>query len=71
MPIATQILVIYAATNGYADEVSLVDMIDWENELVRYTESGHPDLLKAILDEKQITPEIEKQLKAALEDFSF
>ena len=71
MPIAMQIVVIYAATNGYANEVSLVDMIDWENELVRYAESGHPDLLKAILDEKQITPEIEKQLKAALEDFSF
>ena len=70
MPIATQIVVIYAATNGYADEVKLVDMIDWENELVRYAESSHPDLLKAILDEKQITPEIEKQLKAALEDFS-
>lgn len=71
VPIANQIVVIYAATNGYADEVELTDMIDWEDALVRYVESSHPDLLKAILDQKQITPEIEQQLKAALEDFSF
>jgi len=71
VPIAKQVVVIYAATNGYADEVDLADMIDWEDALFRYMESSHPDLLKSILDEKQITPEIEKRLKAALDDFSF
>jgi len=71
VPIANQIVVIFAATNGYADEVNLTDMMDWENSLVRYVESSHPDLLKAILDAKQITPEIEERLKAALDDFSF
>ena len=71
VPIANQIVVIYAATNGYADEVNLTDMIDWEDALVRYVESSHPDLLKAILDAKQITPDIEEQLKTALDDFSF
>ena len=71
MPISNQIVVIYSATNGYADEINLTDMIDWEDALVRYVESSHPDLIKAILDAKQITPEIEEQLKNALDDFSF
>jgi F-type H+-transporting ATPase subunit alpha len=71
MPIANQIVAIYAATNGYADEVSLTDMIDWEQSLLQYAESSHPDLLQAILESKEITPEIEEQLKAALTDFSF
>jgi len=71
VPIAKQIVVIYAATNGYADEVNLTEMIDWEDALVRYVEHSHPDLLKAILDVKQITPEIEEHLKNALDDFSF
>ena len=71
MPIANQIVAIYAATNGYADEVSLTDMIDWEMSLLQYVESSHPDLLQAILESKEITPEIEEQLKAALTDFSF
>ena len=71
VPIAKQIVVIYAATNGYADAVQLNDMAEWERELVRYVDSSYPDLLAAILDEKQITDKIEEQLKGALEGFSF
>ena len=71
MPIANQIVAIYAATNGYADEVSLTDMIDWELSLLQYIESSHPDLLQAIQESKEITADIEEKLKAALADFSF
>ena len=71
VPIANQIVVIYAATNGYADQVSLTDMVDWEEALNQYIEGSHPDLLKAILNKKEITPELEQQLQAALDDFSF
>ena len=71
MPISNQIVAIYAATNGYADEVSLADMIDWELALLQYVESSHPDLLQAIQESKEITADIEEQLKAALGDFSF
>ncbi len=70
VPIANQIVVIYAATNGYADSVDLVDMIKWETELIRFVESSHPDLISAILKEKQITDKIEEQLKTALDSFS-
>jgi len=71
VPIANQILIIYATTNGYADDVGLVDMFEWEAELIRYVESSHPDLLAAILAEKQITDKIKEQLTTALESFSF
>ncbi len=70
MPIANQIIVIYAATKGYADEVELADMVKWESELIRYVEQSHPDLIKAILTEKQITDKIGEQLKATLDGFS-
>ena len=70
VPIANQIIVIYAATNGYADEVELTDMFEWESELIRYVETSHPDLISALLAEKQITEKIEIQLKTALDSFS-
>ncbi len=70
VPIANQIVVIYAATKGYADSVDLSDMAKWETELVRYVESSHPDLISAILTEKEITDKIEEQLKTALDSFS-
>ncbi len=70
VPIANQIIVIYATTHGYADEIELDKMADWENELVRFMESSHPDLIKALLTEKELTEKIEKQLESALESFS-
>ena len=70
VPIANQIIVIYATTHGYADEIDLAKMADWENELVRFMESSHPDLIKALLAEKELTEKIEKQLITALESFS-
>ncbi len=70
VPVANQIVVIYATTNGYADEIELADMAGWENELIRYIENSHPDLLSAILEEKQLTDKIEEQLKGALKGFS-
>jgi F-type H+-transporting ATPase subunit alpha len=70
VPVANQIVVIYATTNGYADEIQLADMAEWENELIRYIENSHPDLLSAILEEKQLTDKIEEQLKGALKGFS-
>jgi len=70
VPIANQIIVIFATTHGYADEIELDKMADWENELVRFMESSHPDLIKALLTEKELTEKIEKQLEAALESFS-
>ncbi len=71
VPVAHQIVVIYAATKGYADKVDLDRMLEWETELIRYVESSHPDLISAILAEKQINDKIEKQLKTALSGFSF
>ena len=70
VPVSNQIVTIYAATNGYADEVQLDDMAKWEIELNRYIENSHPDLLSAIMEEKQLTDKIEENLKAALDGFS-
>ncbi len=70
VPVANQIIVIYATTHGYADEINLDKMADWENELVRFMESSHPDLITALLTEKELTEKIEKQLITALESFS-
>ncbi|MEE8357535.1 MAG: F0F1 ATP synthase subunit alpha [Anaerolineales bacterium] len=71
VPIANQIIVIYATTHGFADKVGITRMAEWENELIRYMESSYPDLISLILKEKQMTQEIEDKLNAALESFSF
>ncbi len=65
-----QVIEIYAGTHGYADAVSLDKMKDWEDALLQFMQASHPDIKQAIVDEKKISPEMEKKLEKALGDFA-
>lgn len=65
-----QVVVLYAATNGFADHVSIEKIKDWEEALLRHINGSAPDVSTAIEKEKSITKETEEKLKKALEVFS-
>ena len=65
-----QVIVIYAGTNGYADHVPVNRMREWELALARYMDTSHPEIGKAILEQGQLTDELEERLKVALETFN-
>ena len=69
MNVENQILVIWAASNGYADDVAVEDVRSFEAELLKFIENSHPALLQSIRDKKSLTEEIIKDLKQALSDF--
>jgi F-type H+-transporting ATPase subunit alpha len=64
-----QILEIFAGTHGYADNVTLDKMKDWEESLLKYMATSHPEIGKTITEEKRIAPETEEQLVKALDTF--
>ena len=64
-----QVIVIFAGTNGYADDVEIDRMVEWEAALLRYMETSHPEIGKTIASEKRISEETEKKLKEALDTF--
>ncbi|MBT3337159.1 MAG: F0F1 ATP synthase subunit alpha [Anaerolineae bacterium] len=64
-----QVMVIFAGTNGFADEVPLESMRSWETDLLRYLETSHPEIGKAIADENRISDDTEAKLRQALETF--
>jgi F-type H+-transporting ATPase subunit alpha len=64
-----QVLVIWAASNGYADDISVEDVRTFEAELLRFVENSHPGLLQAIREKKSLTDEIKKDLEQVLTDF--
>ena len=64
-----QVMVIFAATNGFADNVELEDMREWEIAMQRYMETSHPEIGKAIADEKRISDDTDAKLRQALETF--
>jgi F-type H+-transporting ATPase subunit alpha len=48
MPVEEQVVVIYAGTNGYVDDVPVADVKRFENDLLDYVRGRHPDLLDTI-----------------------
>jgi F-type H+-transporting ATPase subunit alpha len=69
MDVEKQVLIIWAATNGYTDDVAVEDVRKFEAELLRFIENSHPAIFHNLRDKKAITDEIEKDLEQSLKDF--
>jgi F-type H+-transporting ATPase subunit alpha len=69
MSLAHQVMVIFAGTNGFADNVPVEKMAQWQGDLIRYMEASHPDLGKDIVAKKMITDETKEKLNKALDGF--
>jgi F-type H+-transporting ATPase subunit alpha len=65
-----QVCVIYAGTRGYLDPVAVSDVGRFEAELLSRIHSQHPGLLEAIRTQKTLSPELEAELKSALDAFA-
>jgi F-type H+-transporting ATPase subunit alpha len=67
--LAHQVQVIYAGTRGYADQVPLDQMDQWEQDLIRYLDTQYPEIGQSIHDTYRLTEENEARLKEALQAF--
>jgi len=65
-----EVAVLFAATQGFSDNVDVDRMSEWEGALVRYIEASHPDILKDIADKKILTDENQGKLREAIENFN-
>src|SRR6185436_4225008 len=69
MSMEHQAMILYAATNGYLDDVAVDDVKDWENKFHKYLDIQCKDLVAAIGDKKELNEALETELKKAIEDF--
>jgi F-type H+-transporting ATPase subunit alpha len=69
MDVQKQVLVIWAATNGYTDDIAVEDVKQFEAGLLKFVENSNPGVLAAIAEKKTLTDEIKAELKQVLEDF--
>src|SRR5204863_3333797 len=66
MPIAQQVIVLFAGTNGYLDDVAVEDVQAFQKELLRFLSSSHPDIERAIAKDKAVSEQNEKALRSAI-----
>src|SRR4051812_16822652 len=69
LAVGKQVIIIYAATNGYLDPVPVDQVGAYEDELFKFIETRKGDLVAALVEKKQIDDEIKAALNAALEEF--
>jgi F-type H+-transporting ATPase subunit alpha len=68
VPLDEQVIGIYAVTNGFADDVPVDKVRDFEAGLLQFMRTVHPEIGQAIMDEAEITDQIKELLDAAIRE---
>src|SRR5947207_6138520 len=74
VPVEKQVMIIFAATNGYLDSTPVEQVAAWEQAFYRYMDANHPEIGQTIVEESvvgknKMSRELLDQLKAAIEEF--
>lgn len=69
MPAQEQVASIYAATNGYLDDVPVEKVRDFEDAFLSFMRDTKKDILDTIRDKKALTDELKASMNSAIEQF--
>jgi len=69
MEVEKQVLIIWAVTNGLADDIAVEDLKHFEEELTGFMEGSHPAVLSTMREKKTIDDGLKASMKEAVEDF--
>ncbi|MGE5462831.1 MAG: F0F1 ATP synthase subunit alpha, partial [Syntrophothermus sp.] len=70
MSLSDQVIVLFAGTNGYADQVSIANMAQWQTDLLRYMETSFPEVGRDITEKKMISDSNRQSMIKALDAFT-
>ncbi len=69
MPVEQEIVLIYAGTKGYLDEIETGRINEYQEKLLAFLSTSAPDVLSDLKAKPELTEAYETKLKKALEDF--
>jgi F-type H+-transporting ATPase subunit alpha len=69
MAMTREVSILFAAVNGFIDDVTVENLGRWEEELHRFMETHHPDIVQAISSEEDISEKTEAAFRNALSEF--
>lgn len=64
-----QIVSIYAASNGFMDDVAIENISDFEGKLLQFMKDRQSDAMNKLESSKDVNDEVQKALDAAIEEF--
>jgi F-type H+-transporting ATPase subunit alpha len=69
LAVAKQILIIFAATNGYLDELEVEECRKFEKALYDFVDANYPAVLQKVAERKQLDDELRAELRKALDAY--
>ena len=69
LPVEDQVIAIFAANEGFADDVALNDMVRFESEVVAFVKKTMPELVETICSRKKIPAEMLESLRSTIRTF--
>lgn len=70
LPVAKQVLIIYAGNRGFLDEFPVSRINDYEKALYEYVEKEQPSIFKKINEKKEIDSALDKEIEKVLKQFN-
>ncbi|MDP8980972.1 MAG: F0F1 ATP synthase subunit alpha [Acidobacteriota bacterium] len=69
LPVEKQVLIIYAGTNAWLDDLPVEQIRDFEQGLYRFVESAHPAILNDIREKKTVDDALKAQIEQVLKEY--
>src|SRR3954468_21725046 len=69
MPVEQQVMIIYAVTNGFLDDVPTQDVRSWERGFLEFMGARFPQVGDALRQAKDLTKEVEADLRRGIEGY--
>ncbi len=69
MLVQEQVLVLFAGTHGYVDDIAVKSVLVYQEKMLTYVRAKYPQLLERIAKEGIISEELEKEIKAVLDEY--
>ncbi|HEY3129244.1 MAG TPA: F0F1 ATP synthase subunit alpha, partial [Acidobacteriota bacterium] len=69
IPVEVQVAVLWAVQNGYLDDVPIDRVKEYQTKLTEFLTTRKAEVLEKIAREKQISPSLATELKAAAAQF--
>ena len=69
LPVEKQVLIVFAGTNAYLDDIAVEQCRKFESELFRFVDNAHGKLLTDIREKKVLDDELKARVHAVLKEF--
>jgi len=69
LPVEKQIVIIFAGTNGFLDDLAIENCLPFERGLYDFMDSSYPQVGKQILEKKQLDESLRGEIRKMLDEF--